>query len=86
MDCISGFSKYIDIVSKLFSTREYLKTNLTKLISVENTIFLSLFSEHVFIPEPEVHQWWKKPERTTNHGQATGKLYRLWLRVECTFL
>jgi hypothetical protein len=60
MDCISGFSKYIDIASKLFSTREYLKTNLTKLISVENTIFLSLFSEHVFIPEPEVHQWWKK--------------------------
>jgi hypothetical protein len=33
MDCISGFSKYIDIVSKLFSTREFLKTNLTKLIS-----------------------------------------------------
>jgi hypothetical protein len=32
-------------------------------------------------------QWWKKPEypeRTTNHGQATGKLYHLRLRVECT--
>ena len=31
--------------------------------------------------------WWKKPEypkRTTDHGQATGKLYHLWLRVECT--
>ena len=30
-------------------------------------------------------QWWKKPEypeRTTDHGQATGKLYHL--RVECT--
>jgi hypothetical protein len=30
---------------------------------------------------------WKKPEypeRTTNHGQATGKLYHLQLRVECT--
>jgi len=24
------------------------------------------------------------PERTTDHGQATGKLYHLWLRVECT--
>jgi hypothetical protein len=24
------------------------------------------------------------PERTTNHGQATGKLYHLRLRVECT--
>jgi hypothetical protein len=23
-------------------------------------------------------------ERTTNHGQATGKLYHLRLRVECT--
>jgi hypothetical protein len=31
--------------------------------------------------------WWKKPEfpeRTTDHGQATGKLYHLWLRAECT--
>jgi hypothetical protein len=23
-------------------------------------------------------------ERTTDHGQATGKLCHLWLRVECT--
>ena len=33
-------------------------------------------------------QWWKKseyPERTTDNGQATGKLYHLRLRVECTF-
>jgi hypothetical protein len=32
--------------------------------------------------------WWKKPEyseRTTNHGQATGKLYYVRLRAECTF-
>jgi hypothetical protein len=31
--------------------------------------------------------WWEMPEyleRTTDHGQATGKLYHLWLRVECT--
>jgi hypothetical protein len=31
---------------------------------------------------------WRKPlypERTTDHGQATGKLYHLQLRVECTF-
>jgi hypothetical protein len=30
---------------------------------------------------------WKKPEyleRTIDHGQATGKLYHLPLRVECT--
>jgi hypothetical protein len=29
---------------------------------------------------------WKKqyPERTTDHGQATGKLYHLQLRVGCT--
>jgi hypothetical protein len=30
---------------------------------------------------------WRKPEypeRTTDHGQATGKLYHLQLRVECT--
>ena len=29
-------------------------------------------------------QWWRKPELTTDHGQATGKLYHLRLRVECT--
>ena len=32
-------------------------------------------------------QWWRKleyPEKTTDHGQATGKLYHLQLRVECT--
>ena len=32
-------------------------------------------------------KWLKKPEhpkRTTDHEQATGKLYHLWLRVECT--
>ena len=32
-------------------------------------------------------QWWKKPEypeRNTDHGQTTGKLYHLRLRVECT--
>ena len=32
-------------------------------------------------------KWWKKPEyleRTTDHGQATGKLIHLWLQVECT--
>jgi hypothetical protein len=27
---------------------------------------------------------WRKPERTTDHGQATGKLYYLRLRVDCT--
>jgi hypothetical protein len=26
------------------------------------------------------------PGENINHGQATGKLYHLWLRVECTFL
>jgi hypothetical protein len=26
------------------------------------------------------------PEKSTDHGQATGKLYHLRLRVECTFL
>ena len=25
------------------------------------------------------------PGENTDHGQATGKLYHLWLRVECTF-
>jgi hypothetical protein len=32
-------------------------------------------------------KWWKKPEypRSTDHGQATGKLYHFRLRVECIF-
>jgi hypothetical protein len=32
-------------------------------------------------------EWWKKPEYlegTTDHGQATGKLYHLRLQVKCT--
>ena len=32
----------------------------------------------ILIKKPEY------PERTTDHGQATGKLYHLRLRVECT--
>jgi len=24
------------------------------------------------------------PERSTNHGQATGKLYHLWLQLKCS--
>jgi hypothetical protein len=31
-------------------------------------------------------EWWKKPERTTDPGQATDKLYHLQMRVECTLL
>jgi hypothetical protein len=35
---------------------------------------------------PDFSRWRKPeyPERTTDHGQATGKLYHLRLRVECT--
>ena len=29
---------------------------------------------------------WEYPEKTTDHGQATGKIYHLRLRVECTLL
>jgi hypothetical protein len=35
----------------------------------------------------EEFYWWKKLEyleRTTDHGQATGNLYHMRLRVECT--
>ena len=39
----------------------------------------------------QVHHsyWWKKPEypeRTSDHGQATGKFYQFAMRIECTFL
>jgi hypothetical protein len=54
-----------------------LKVALNTKKSKSNQIFLSFFQ----------FQWWKKPEypeRTTDHGQATGKLYHLRLRVECT--
>jgi hypothetical protein len=29
-------------------------------------------------------KWWKKYQKTTDHEQATGTLYHLRLRVECT--
>jgi len=45
-----------------------------------SAIFQLYHGDHQFL-------WWKKPEypeRTTDHEQATGKLYHLQLRVECT--
>jgi hypothetical protein len=33
---------------------------------------------------PNQHGSREYPERTTEHGQATGKLYHMRLRVECT--
>ena len=50
-------------------------------------VFNATFSNISAISWQPLFCWWKKPEypeRTTDHGQATGKLYHLRLRVECT--
>ena len=47
--------------------------------------FQQYFSYRVY--HGDQFKWWRKPEypeRTTDPGQATGKLYHLRLRVECT--
>ena len=52
------------------------------------TIINKSINEAVFqLYHGDQFQWWRKPEypeRTTDPGQATGKLYHLPLRVECT--
>ena len=68
-------------------------TTRTNVSGVKLTVLILIFG--VFVPLSTIFQlyhgdqfkWWKKPEypeRTTDHGQATGKLYHLRLRVGCT--
>jgi hypothetical protein len=62
-------------------TGEVLTGNLSKVVNKCRKIQKS--SQEILLK----FKWWKKPEypvRTTDHGQATGKLYNLRLRVECT--
>ena len=50
---------------------------------------LTLLSEIFQLYHGDQFYWWKRPEypeRTTDHGQASGKLYYLRLRVECTLI
>jgi hypothetical protein len=42
-------------------------------------VFIATFSNILVVEEAGV------PEENHNHGQVTGKLYHLRLRVECTF-
>ena len=49
--------------------------------------FNATFNNISAISYGDQFQWWRKPgypKRTTDHGQATGKLNHLRLRVECT--
>jgi predicted secreted protein len=45
--------------------------------------FNATFSNISWRPVLVVEKKPEYPERTTDHGQATGKLYHLRLRVEC---
>jgi hypothetical protein len=47
-------------------------------------ILPTCLSLHIFISTFNIYKKPEYPESTTDHGQATGKLYHLWLRVECT--
>jgi hypothetical protein len=49
---------------------------------VFNAIFINIST--ILSPPVLVVEEAGDPERTTDHGQATGKLYHLRLRVECT--
>jgi hypothetical protein len=67
----------------------YLIQNGIMRIIADNLIFwcLTPLSAIFQLYHGDQCMWWKKPEnleRTADHGQATGKLYHLWLRVECT--
>ena len=63
----------------------YIRIDLIDLIYCVLTPLSAIFQLH----HGDQFQWWKKPEypvRTTDHGQATGKLYHLRLLVEFTLL
>ena len=63
------------------------KTNILSWIFIIDLCCLTPLSVILQLYHGDQFQWWKKPEypeRTTDHGQATGKLYHLRLRVECT--
>jgi hypothetical protein len=49
---------------------------------VFNAIFINIST--ILSPPVLVVEEAGDPERTTDHGKATGKLYHLRLRVECT--
>ena len=49
---------------------------------VFNAIFINIST--ILSPPVLVVEEARDPERTIDHGQATGKLYHLRLRVECT--
>ena len=65
--------------------RKATKNEESKLVLL-NSLALTLFTLLNF-PSTSLNCWWCHEEAGENHrhGQATGKLYHLRLRVECTF-
>jgi hypothetical protein len=60
-------------------------TNLLPDLDLIDLLCLTPLSAIFQLYHCDQFEWWKKPERTTDHGQATGKLYHLRLWIECTF-
>ena len=75
--------------------RRFFKSKQIRIAAILNFCMIDLIDLLCLMPLSAIFQlyhgnqfqWWKKPEyleRTTDHGQATGKLYHLRLQVKCT--
>jgi hypothetical protein len=88
-------SYQVKIPSHVRFRRRFFKSKLIRIAAILNFCMIDLIDLLCLMPLSAIFQlyhgnqfqWWKKPEyleRTTNHGQATGKLYHLRLQVKCT--
>jgi hypothetical protein len=87
--CSTSGTRCVNLVTDLMTSREWRKDQ--EAFTISGTYPWSFVTQIFHNGRPShggQFWWWKKPEypeRTTNHDQATGKLYHLRLRVECTF-
>jgi hypothetical protein len=81
------FFLYLHEVCSIISEPMQLLKYLHKAIQGKYWINKVLKQAKIRISHGDQFQWWRKaeyPERTIDPGQATGQLYHLRLRVQCT--